>query len=75
MVSRPYGSFDREVGLCYAEESVKAIYASPVGEDPPRDGSEWEELTRAVATSELDRQQTTGRLRRVFKARGGRIRE
>ncbi|MFZ4693640.1 MAG: type II toxin-antitoxin system death-on-curing family toxin [Verrucomicrobiia bacterium] len=36
------------------------------GIEPKADGSEWESLTLAVAASELDRPQTTARLRRLL---------
>jgi death-on-curing protein len=36
------------------------------GIEPKADGLEWEELTLAVAASELDRQQTTLRLRKLL---------
>jgi death-on-curing protein len=35
---------------------------------PPADGPAWEELTLAVASSRLDRGQTTHRLRKLLKA-------
>lgn len=34
---------------------------------PPPDGPEWEELTLSVAASELDRDQTTARLREILE--------
>lgn len=37
------------------------------GFEPRGDGPEWEELTLAVAASELDREGTTKRLRKVLK--------
>ena len=39
------------------------------GLQPPPDGPAWEELTLAVAASELDREQTTARLRKFLKRR------
>ena len=39
------------------------------GIEPPPDGPEWETLTLAVAASELDREQTTARLRKILKRR------
>jgi death on curing protein len=39
------------------------------GIEPPPDGPEWETLTFAVAASELDRAQTTSRLRKILKRR------
>jgi len=35
--------------------------------EPQPDGPEWEELTLAVAASELDREQTTARLRKLVR--------
>jgi prophage maintenance system killer protein len=35
--------------------------------EPKPDGPEWEELTRAVAASVLDRDETTARLRKLIK--------
>lgn len=35
--------------------------------EPPPDGEEWEELTMAIAFNQLDREQTTERLRKVLK--------
>ena len=35
---------------------------------PQADGPAWEELTMAVASSQLDREQTTRRLRKLLKA-------
>jgi death-on-curing protein len=40
------------------------------GVTPPADGPEWEELTLDVASSHLDREQTTKRLRRLLRVRG-----
>lgn len=37
--------------------------------EPAADGPEWEALTLAVAASELDREQTTKRLRKLLKKR------
>jgi death-on-curing protein len=37
------------------------------GIEPKPDGPEWEELTRAVAASVLDRDETTARLRKLIK--------
>ena len=39
------------------------------GMEPQRDNPDWEELTLAVAASELDRDQTTRRLRKLLRAR------
>jgi death-on-curing protein len=39
------------------------------GVEPSADGPEWEVLTMAVASSELDRAQTTARLRKVLRRR------
>ena len=39
------------------------------GVDPTVDGPEWEHLTLAVAASEIDREQTTRRLRKLLHAR------
>jgi len=39
------------------------------GVEPLPDGPQWEELTLAVAASELDRDQTTARLRAILKQR------
>jgi death-on-curing protein len=39
------------------------------GIEPPADGPQWEELTLAVAASELDREQTTTTLRKLLKLR------
>lgn len=39
------------------------------GIEPAADGPEWEALTLAVAASELDRDQTTKRLRKLLKKR------
>ena len=36
------------------------------GIEPKADGPEWEELTLAVAASEIDRDETTARLRRLL---------
>ena len=36
------------------------------GIEPKTDGPEWEELTLAVATSEIDRDETTRRLRKLL---------
>jgi death-on-curing protein len=35
--------------------------------EPPPDGEEWEELTMAIASNQLDREQTTERLRKLLK--------
>ncbi len=35
--------------------------------EPPPDGEEWEELTMAIASNQLDREQTTERLRKLIK--------
>lgn len=40
------------------------------GAQPPPDDSKWEDLTLAVASSELDREQTTARLRHLMDERG-----
>jgi death-on-curing protein len=40
------------------------------GVEPPPDDADWEELTLGVAASELDREQTTDRLRRLMDKRG-----
>jgi len=40
------------------------------GMTPPADGPDWEKLTLDVASSQLDREQTTKRLRQVLKRRG-----
>ncbi len=37
--------------------------------EPKEDGPEWEKLTMDVASSALDREQTTARLRRLLRAR------
>ena len=37
--------------------------------EPTADGPEWEALTLSVAASELDREQTTSRLRKLLKKR------
>ena len=37
------------------------------GIEPKPDGSEWEELTMAVAASEMDRDETTRRLRKLLR--------
>ena len=37
------------------------------GIEPPPDGPEWEQLLVAVASGELDRKQTTRRLRTILK--------
>lgn len=37
------------------------------GVEPPPDSPAWEKLTLAVAASELDRGQTTSRLRQIFR--------
>jgi death-on-curing protein len=34
---------------------------------PQPDGPEWEELTMAIASNQLDREQTTARLRKLLK--------
>ena len=39
------------------------------GMEPLGDGPEWEDLTLAVASSELDRDQTTARLRKLLQKR------
>ncbi|MEP6662321.1 MAG: type II toxin-antitoxin system death-on-curing family toxin, partial [Verrucomicrobiota bacterium] len=36
--------------------------------EPKADGPDWEELTLAVASSQLDREQTTRRIRKLLKA-------
>lgn len=36
--------------------------------EPQADGPEWEELVLAVASSQLDREQTTRRIRKLLKA-------
>lgn len=41
------------------------------GFDPQRDGPEWEKLTLAVASSELDRAETTKRLKKIIKRNRG----
>jgi death on curing protein len=38
------------------------------GKEPKRDGAEWEELVLAVAAGEIDRAETTTRLRRMIEA-------
>lgn len=38
------------------------------GFEPKQDGPDWEDLTLAVAASELDREGTTKRLRKVLKS-------
>jgi death-on-curing protein len=35
--------------------------------EPQPDGSEWEELTMTIAANQLDREQTTERLRKLIK--------
>ena len=35
--------------------------------EPQPDGPEWEELTMAIASNQLDREQTTARLRKLLK--------
>jgi death-on-curing protein len=37
--------------------------------EPQADGPEWEELTLAVASSQLDREQVTKRIRKLLKAK------
>jgi death-on-curing protein len=39
------------------------------GIEPKADGAAWEELTRAVAASDIDRQETTKRLRKMLPNR------
>jgi death-on-curing protein len=39
------------------------------GFEPKKDGPEWEQLTLDVASSALDREQTTARLRRLLRPR------
>ena len=39
------------------------------GIEPKEDGPEWEQLTMDVASSALDREQTTARLRNLLRAR------
>ena len=39
------------------------------GIEPPPDGAHWEQLTLAVASGQLDRIETTERLRRIFADR------
>jgi death-on-curing protein len=39
------------------------------GIEPKKDGPEWEQLTLDVASSALDREQTTTRLRKLLRAR------
>ncbi len=39
------------------------------GIEPPPDGPDWEQLTLAVAASEIDREQTTARLRKMLRAK------
>ncbi len=39
------------------------------GVEPKEDGPEWEQLTLDVASSALDREQTTARLRKLLRAR------
>jgi death-on-curing protein len=39
------------------------------GIEPDKDGPEWEQLTLDVASSALDREQTTARLRKLLRAR------
>ncbi len=39
------------------------------GIEPKEDGPEWEQLTMDVASSALDREQTTARLRRLLRSR------
>jgi len=39
------------------------------GLEPTADGPEWEELTLAVAASEIDREEATARLRRLLPKR------
>lgn len=39
------------------------------GLEPKADGPEWEELTLAVAASEIDREEATARLRRLLPKR------
>ena len=36
------------------------------GIEPEKDGPEWEQLTRDIASSALDREQTTARLRKLI---------
>lgn len=40
------------------------------GIEPKKDGPEWEELTLAVATSAIDRDEATARLRKILRKRG-----
>jgi len=37
------------------------------GIEPESDGPDWEELTLAVAASEIDREETTGQLRKLIR--------
>jgi len=39
------------------------------GIEPAKDGPEWEQFTLDVASSALDREQTTARLRKLLRAR------
>jgi death-on-curing protein len=39
------------------------------GIEPPPDGSEWERLTLAVASGEIDREELTQGMRRLFRQR------
>ncbi|MDB6131247.1 MAG: Death-on-curing family protein [Verrucomicrobiales bacterium] len=41
------------------------------GTEPKADGPEWEELTLAVASSDIDRDETTERLRKLLPQSGG----
>ena len=42
------------------------VYLRLNGIEPSRDGSQWEKLTLSVASSDIDRGETTSRLRKVL---------
>ena len=50
------------LGACLVFLRLNAI-------EPKEDGPEWEQLTLDVASSTLDREQTTARLRKLLRAR------
>jgi death-on-curing protein len=50
------------LGACLVFLRLNAI-------EPKEDGPEWEQLTLDVASSQLDREQTTARLRKLLRAR------
>jgi death-on-curing protein len=50
------------LGACLVFLRLNAI-------EPKEDGPEWEQLTLEVASSALDREQTTARLRKLLKSR------